>query len=70
MRLSEYNICLDFQEDSNQSLLIQGVTGSFDIIEKKYVTILDECRNDSSNLQKLPKDIRESLIKRGYVTAA
>lgn len=68
MRLSEYNICLDFQEDSNQSLLIQGVTGSFDIIEKKYVTILDECRNDSSNLQKLPKDIRESLIKRGYVT--
>lgn len=34
IRTSDYNIRLDFNEDTEQCLMIQGVHGSFDILEK------------------------------------
>lgn len=69
LRTSDYNICLNFKENSDQCLMIQGVNGSFDIVEKKYAKIVEEYKDDINKIEELPEDIRESLIKRGYITS-
>ncbi len=68
IRTSDYNIRLDFNEDTEQCLMIQGVHGSFDILEKKYAHILESCKEDISKVNELPEDIKEGLVKRGYLT--
>ena len=68
LRTSNYNIRLDLKENTNQCLMIQGVHGSFDILDKKYANILEECENEISKADTLPYIIREEMIKRGYLT--
>lgn len=69
LRTSDYNISLELKENTDQCLMIQGVHGSFDILEKKYADVLEACRDDISKADELPDDIREGLIKRGYLTS-
>ncbi len=69
LRTSDYNISLELKENADQCLMIQGVHGSFDILEKKYADVLEACRSDISKADELPDDIREGLIKRGYLTS-
>ena len=67
LRVSKFNIYLDMMENDNY-LIIQGVRGAFDIVEKSVVEKLEEALLEPDKLEEIPEDSKNILIRRGYIT--
>ena len=69
LRVSKYNIYLPFKKDSSKSLIMQGLSGSFDIVDTFVADALKSAETNIDCLeQQLPADAIDALEKRGYVT--
>lgn len=69
LRVSKYNIYIQMNNDNNNHLAIQGVHGSFDIIENQYIELLKKAQINHELINNFPDDIKKGLIDRGYITS-
>ncbi|WP_041715193.1 hypothetical protein [Acetivibrio clariflavus] len=67
-RVSEYNIYLKMKKEPDKNLIIQGIRGSFDVVDDSIVEILKKAEKDKEALNSLSKENIEILEKRGYIT--
>lgn len=67
-RVSKYNIYLEMRKNPNKKLIIQGIRGSFDIVDHSISEILENGVADSSTLDLISPENMEILMNRGYVT--
>jgi len=68
-RLSGYNIYLEMK--NQKYLLVQGMYGSFDVVDETIYSLLIFCRDENNgivNEDKFDDDTLKSLKKRGYIT--
>lgn len=56
------------KKNSEKNLIIQGVRGSFDIVDDSISEILEKGERDSSVLDSISPENLEILSKRGYIT--
>lgn len=67
-RVSKYNIYLKMKKNPNRNLIIQGVRGSFDIVDDSIRELLETGETDSSLLESMSPDNINILANRGYIT--
>lgn len=67
-RVSKYNIHLKMKKKQGKHLIIQGICGSFDVVDDSISEILKMAELDSSALDALSSENLEILAKRGYIT--
>ncbi len=68
-RLSHYNIYLEMK--NGEGLLIQGMYGSFDVVEPDIYAALRRIREEQSGMVRdgrFPEDILAAMKRRGYIT--
>ena len=68
LRISKYNICLPFKKNPNKSLIMQGFSGSFDVVDTLVVDVLKVAEKNIDALEQLPSEAIEALMQRGYIT--
>jgi uncharacterized protein len=68
MRVSSYNIYLNFKNHTEQMLLVHGYRGSFDIIDKPKALTLMGALEDPILLNSLDEETFSVLLRRGYIT--
>lgn len=67
LRVSDYNIALPLKKSSDY-LLIQGVKGSFDIVEQRIVDTLRNFDGNRESINHVPQEDVDVLLRRGYLT--
>ncbi|MBQ7578577.1 MAG: radical SAM protein [Synergistaceae bacterium] len=68
MRTSKYEILLPLPESASQDyVLINGLYGAVDLIDKNEAHLLTEAKNNPSLLEKLESSRLELLTKRGHI---
>lgn len=68
MRVSQYNIYNKLKQNDNTWLIIQGVKGSFDLVDGEIVKILKSSETNQNDLNALREDQKVLLLDRGYIT--
>lgn len=67
VRTSKYNLYFPLS-NNKESLLIQGILGSFDIVENKLARLLEEERIEEIESLYGAQGIPDRLLQRGYIT--
>ncbi|MBQ7577192.1 MAG: hypothetical protein IJT21_02875 [Synergistaceae bacterium] len=68
MRTSKYEILLPLPESESQDyVLINGLYGAVDLIDKNEAQLLTEAKNNPDLLKKLESSRFELLTKRGHI---
>lgn len=68
LRVSKYNIYLPFKKNPEKSLIIQGLSGSFDVVDTLVINTLKSAEKNIDCLERLPVEAIDALMQRGYVT--
>ncbi len=67
MKVSKYNIYTKLKKQNNKYLIIQGIKGSFDIVDDTIATILKGAEKNELLLDKIPVETIAVLKERGYL---
>ncbi|GFP77749.1 radical SAM/SPASM domain-containing protein [Clostridium fungisolvens] len=68
MRVSNYNIYVPIVDREQEFILVQGITGAFDVVDRRTYELLREAKSNETILDMLSDDVKAALIKRGYIT--